>query len=213
VVTANAGGTLSSDNALHIVRKNTRGTSLANNVLRRFGRLLAISEIFGPGRPVRFHSAHSVADTKRLLHAALAATSIASNPVSLVGEVGDDRVRIQCVIREGGVAKRNYTCFSGLITELGEGSELIGSFVVPLHGKILVAVLLLSAFIFALADFTVAVDAQSSVALLCRGPAVLLAALIVLPYVFGLDQQQIEEISTRIEQTLSADSRPAEGTT
>lgn len=179
---------------------------MKNVVSYRLRPLHVISEIFGSGRPARFHSALSVQHAERVLQAALIATSSASNSVSLVGEVIGDRVRIGCTIRGDGVVKRNYTCFSGRITKFGEGCELIGSFIVPIHGKLLMAMLILSASIFAVSDFADSFTAQSGPASWLRGPATLLGALIAIPYFFGLDRQQISEISTRIGLLLNADS-------
>jgi hypothetical protein len=122
--------------------------------------------------------------------------------VSLVGEVVDDRVRIQCIILGDGTVKRNYTCFSGRITKTGTECELVGSFVVPPHGKFLIAILLLSAFIFAASDFIGAITGQKNSALWFRGPGILLATIIAAPYFFGLDPQQVDEITTQIKQVL-----------
>jgi hypothetical protein len=143
--------------------------------------------------------------TQRALQAVLEATSSTKNSISLVGEVVDDRVRIQCIICVDGTVKRNYTCFSGRITKVGAECELVGSFVVPLHGKFLIAVLLLSAFTIAASDFIDAITGRLNPALWFRGLGILLATIIAVPYFFGLDRQQVDEITNQIGQVLKTD--------
>jgi hypothetical protein len=183
------------------------GTSVKGLLLYWRYPLRVVSEIFGAGRPARFHTALSIQQTQRALQAVLSASSSAKNSVSLVGGVVDDQVRIQSIIRRDGTVKRNYTCFAGRIIKIDAGCELVGSFVVPLHGKFLIAVPLLAALIFATSDFFGSIAAEPNFALLFRGPGILLGTIITIPYLFGLDRQQVDEITTQIGQVLRTDGQ------
>lgn len=120
----------------------------------------------------------------------------------ILGEVLDDQVSIKCIIRRDGTVKRQYTCFVGRITKTEAGCQLAGSFVVPLHGKFLITILLLIASIFAVSDLFGSITAQADSGLWFRGPGILLGTIVTLPYLLGLDREQVDELTTYIGQAL-----------
>ena len=164
-----------------------------------------LREIFGSGCPARFNCALPKQVAKDALLAALKSPDEIKAETCLIGEITKDDLRIKCIIPRDGTVRRDYTTFVGSIRETDSGCEVTGFYVVPLRGKVLMAVIVAVAFVFAVTDLISCINSDASAAQWLRGPIVFALTVGLTSYWLGVNREQIDEISDGIRQALGLD--------